>query len=79
MTLKWSKCFLTVFLLLSMILSVHGQKGKKGVNWPSFRGQNARGIAEDVSTPVSWDVENSKNIKWKTPIPAITKRNTPRN
>jgi outer membrane protein assembly factor BamB len=71
MILKSSKWFLTVFILLSMILSGHGQQEKKGVNWPSFRGQNAKGIAEDVSTPVSWDVENSKNIKWKTPIPGL--------
>lgn len=68
---KLSMCFLMTFVLFISNVSVHGQNKKKGVNWPSFRGQNAKGIAEKFSTPVSWDVESSKNIKWKTPIPGL--------
>lgn len=71
MTSKLSGCFLAVFILFTSISSVQGQHEKKGVNWPSFRGQNARGISENFSTPVSWDIDNSKNIKWKTPIPGL--------
>jgi outer membrane protein assembly factor BamB len=40
-------------------------------NWPSFRGQAASGIAEGKKLPVSWDVEKSTNIRWKTPIPGL--------
>ncbi len=42
-----------------------------GVHWPGFRGENARGISEGYSTPVDWDVEASRNIMWKTPIPGL--------
>jgi outer membrane protein assembly factor BamB len=44
---------------------------EKGVNWPSFRGWNASGIAEGFATPVSWDVDGSRNLKWKTEIPGL--------
>jgi len=40
-------------------------------NWPSFRGLNATGIGEGNSLPVSWDLEKSNNILWKTPIPGL--------
>lgn len=71
MMLKLSKCFSVVLILSILILSLQGQSEKKGVNWPSFRGQYAKGISENYSTPVSWDVEKSKNIKWKTSIPGL--------
>ena len=44
---------------------------EEGVNWPAFRGLNASGIAEGFATPVTWDVESSRNIKWKTEIPGL--------
>ncbi len=51
------------FLFAGMI---HAQQ-----NWPSFRGQNGRGIAEGYSTPVKWDVTQSENIRWKVSIPGL--------
>lgn len=63
------RCFVAIFLLLISVSAVQGQK--EGVNWPSFRGEYARGIAENFPTPVSWDVAQSKNIKWKTEIPGL--------
>ncbi|HEX9652748.1 MAG TPA: PQQ-binding-like beta-propeller repeat protein [bacterium] len=42
-----------------------------GVNWPSFRGPNASGIAPEFSTPVTWNVETSENIKWKVAISGL--------
>ena len=42
-----------------------------GQNWPSFRGPSAAGIAEGYSVPAEWDVEQSKNIRWKTYIPGL--------
>ncbi len=47
------------------------EAAEKAVNWPSFRGEFARGIAEGFSPPVSWDIASSRNIKWKTPIPGL--------
>src|SRR5262245_7459601 len=40
-------------------------------NWPSFRGQNASGVADGKMTPVSWDVEKNTNIAWKVEIPGL--------
>ncbi len=40
-------------------------------NWPSFRGQQASGVAEGRPTPVKWDGEKSVNVLWKVPIPGL--------
>ena len=42
-----------------------------GVNWPSFRGPSAGGIAEGFSTPAQWDASESRNVKWKTALPGL--------
>ena len=44
---------------------------QEGVNWPSFRGPRASGVSEGHSTPITWDVKDSKNIRWKTAIPGL--------
>jgi len=43
----------------------------EGMNWPSFRGPHASGVADRQFPPTSWDVERSLNIRWKTPIPGL--------
>ncbi len=43
----------------------------KGVHWPSFRGLNGSGVAEGYATATEWNIEQSKNILWKTPIPGL--------
>jgi outer membrane protein assembly factor BamB len=40
-------------------------------NWPSFRGPAASGIAEGYATPATWNVEQTRNVQWKTPIPGL--------
>jgi outer membrane protein assembly factor BamB len=40
-------------------------------NWPSFRGQFARGVADGQDLPVSWNVKSGENVLWKTPIPGM--------
>jgi outer membrane protein assembly factor BamB len=44
---------------------------RSGVHWPSFRGPQASGVAEDFRTPTRWNAETPKNIAWKTPIPGL--------
>ena len=41
-------------------------------NWPSFRGPNASGVAEGTNPPVTWDLEKSQNVLWKTNIPGLS-------
>jgi outer membrane protein assembly factor BamB len=40
-------------------------------NWPSFRGENATGIAPAARPPLSWDVSTSRGIRWSLPIPGL--------
>ena len=44
---------------------------RTGVDWPSFRGVRASGVAEGFKTPATWNVEESKGVAWKTPIPGL--------
>jgi enterochelin esterase-like enzyme/outer membrane protein assembly factor BamB len=44
---------------------------KAHVNWPSFRGRNASGVADGQYPPLTWDVGKNINIRWKTPIPGL--------
>ncbi len=63
---------LTAFCMFASAAPVTAQKSAdKSVNWPSFRGTDARGIAEGFAGPTTWDAEKSVNTRWKTPIPGI--------
>lgn len=41
-------------------------------NWPSFRGNNASGVAEGKKIPTTWSVNKAQNIVWKTQIPGFS-------
>jgi len=38
-------------------------------NWPSFRGPGANGHAINANPPLTWNVEDGRNIQWKTVVP----------
>ncbi len=40
-------------------------------DWPQFRGEAARGVAEGARLPDSWDVDKRVNVLWKQPIPGL--------
>ena len=40
-------------------------------HWPSFRGSEASGAAEDQRLPDAWNPATGDNILWKTPIPGL--------
>jgi outer membrane protein assembly factor BamB len=44
---------------------------RPGIDWPTFRGINAAGIAEGFSIPAEWNVADGTNILWKTEIPGL--------
>ncbi len=64
-----------MMIMLCMVVAAAScapkQESKAGVNWPSFRGLHASGISEGFRAPVEWDVESSRNIRWKTGIPGL--------
>ncbi len=36
-------------------------------DWPRFRGPDGSGISADTKVPITWS--ESRNLKWKTPLP----------
>jgi outer membrane protein assembly factor BamB len=40
-------------------------------NWPSFRGVQASGVADDQFPPTTWDLKKPHKNQWKTPIPGL--------
>jgi outer membrane protein assembly factor BamB len=41
------------------------------LNWPSFRGPDASGVADGQHPLLAWDVKAGTNVRWKTPIPGL--------
>jgi outer membrane protein assembly factor BamB len=50
---------------------VGGVAGGPPLNWPSFRGPDGTGVADGQQPPVTWDLKEGKNVRWKTPIPGL--------
>jgi len=61
----------TLLLGLLFITCSNLTEQKETVNWPSFRGSHADGIAAGQNLPNEWDGEKGLNIKWKTLIPGL--------
>ena len=45
--------------------------GPAAGSWPSFRGPLARGVADGMRLPDTWDGATGTNILWRTPIPGL--------
>ncbi len=62
----------SVFVLsFAYALPPPDNKPSQGVDWPSFRGPDAAGVAEGYPLPTTWDIEKSEHFRWKTPIPGL--------
>lgn len=59
------------WIVLALCLSI-SLTTANGQNWPSFRGPNASGVADGANLPITWDVEKSQNVLWKTDIPGLS-------
>lgn len=57
--------------LLAPRAAPSSQGPRPGIDWPSFRGNRASGVAEGFATPVRWNVPAGENVRWKTPIPGL--------
>jgi outer membrane protein assembly factor BamB len=56
-------------VILSLVFSLGAAADAQ--NWPSFRGEFARGVADGRGLPLVWHVESGKNVRWKTEIPGM--------
>jgi outer membrane protein assembly factor BamB len=70
-----TKTILAVALVASLIGAVvmagRAADPKPGVDWPSFRGTRAAGVADGFPMPATWDVPKDQNVRWKTPIAGL--------
>ena len=55
--------FIPTFVLIAGV--AHAQ------DWPSFRGPQGSGVAASARPPLTWNVESSANIAWRTAIPGL--------
>lgn len=58
-----------VLLAAWLLLSASGVYAQ---NWPSFRGPEAKGLADGLNPPIEWDVDLPLNVRWRTPIPGLS-------
>ena len=59
------------FVCLAGAALAAADSARPGVDWPSFRGISARGVAEGYPAPLRWNGEAGENVRWKTPIPGL--------
>lgn len=62
---------MTVTVLALWLSVVAVQDARRGVDWPSFRGPNASGLAEGFATVAEWDVASGKNVLWRVEVPGL--------
>jgi outer membrane protein assembly factor BamB len=44
---------------------------RPGIDWPSFRGAYARGVADGAPAPLTWDVPGGKHMRWRVPVAGL--------
>ena len=62
---------LSPLVILCAGLSAHTLSTDDEINWPSFRGVHASGVADTDALPTEWDIESGKNIQWKVPVAGL--------
>jgi outer membrane protein assembly factor BamB len=58
--------------LFSMAARGKAPGPRPGVDWPGFRGIEARGISDGQATPTTWDVARGQNVAWRAPVPGLS-------
>jgi outer membrane protein assembly factor BamB len=66
---QFHRCTALIIALATVCLA--GGLGASEPHWPSFRGPQASGIVEGITTPENWDVPKGSNVLWKTPLPGL--------
>lgn len=60
-----------IVLTLGAHAWVAADNPRPGIDWPSFRGPAARGVADGPAVPLSWDVPARTNTRWRVPVPGL--------
>lgn len=58
-------------LTASLWIVILSSAERTSINWPSFRGPQASGVAEGQQLPAGWNGVIGENIKWKVRIPGL--------
>jgi len=63
-----------LFAALALLTArANADEPRRGIDWPSYRGPAASGVADGFATPSVWDAGDAKkNIAWSTPIPGLS-------
>ena len=56
-----------LLILLMLFFTISDVFPRETINWPQFRGEGARGIAEGDKLPVVWS--STENVRWRVSIP----------
>ena len=65
------RLYVSCVILLMLVIAESAAQQDYMEQWPGFRGPFATGKIDNADTPVEWDAESGKNIKWKTKIPGL--------
>ena len=68
---KFASAAAAACVLTSVALLARTEDPKPGVDWPSFRGHRAGGVAEGFRTPETWDVATGKGVAWKSAVEGL--------
>ncbi|MEE2778130.1 MAG: PQQ-binding-like beta-propeller repeat protein [Acidobacteriota bacterium] len=63
-----------IFWLVSALTTasvVSGQAARNGIDWPSYRGIEAAGIAAGFEAPTEWDLESGSNVRWQADVEGL--------
>jgi outer membrane protein assembly factor BamB len=63
---------LSIILLSACEVSAQSISEINSNQWPGYRGYYGSGVSLNSETPLSWDIDNSTNIKWKRDIPGLS-------
>lgn len=73
-----ARTILSAACIAGLAVSTMGARGARpapprpGIDWPGFRGIQARGFADGKPTPTVWDVPAGKNVRWRVKVPGLS-------
>jgi outer membrane protein assembly factor BamB len=57
--------------VLSVSVFLFADSPRPGIDWPAFRGPAASGIGEGAPAPMTWNVPQKQNTKWRVPVAGL--------